>query len=405
LPYDLLDGVKVIELSMYAFAPASAAVLSDWGADVVKVVPPGTADPMMGDRVIGALPKVDTGVKFMWENLNRGKRCLCIDVSTPEGRDLLHRLIEQTDVFITNLLPDARKRFGLDYETLAAINPRLVYGRASGHGAEGPEREAGGFDHTDFWARCGIGHTVASTVGEFVPQPGPAMGDVSAGATLAGAISAALFKRERTGKGSLIDVSLLATGIWMNGPAVLAAALYDVPTIPRFNHADQPNPLVTAYTSKDGRDIYFAGIQTEKNWAEICDILECPELVSDPRFATGELRLENVRECIAALDVAFAKQDLEYWLPRLERCPVPWSLVQSSREALNDPQVVANGMVTTIEGDARSYPVAASPAQVDGKALTQTRAPQHGEHTEVVLMEYGLEWDEIEALKKAGAVN
>jgi len=186
---------------------------------------------------------------------------------------------------------------------------------------------------------------------------------------------------------------------------VLAAALYDVPTIPRFNHADQPNPLVTAYTSKDGRDIYFAGIQTEKNWAEICDILECPELVSDPRFATGELRLENVRECIAALDVAFAKQDLEYWLPRLERCPVPWSLVQSSREALNDPQVVANGMVTTIEGDARSYPVAASPAQVDGKALTQTRAPQHGEHTEVVLMEYGLEWDEIEALKKAGAVN
>lgn len=405
MPYDLLDGVRVIELSMYAFAPASAAVLSDWGADVVKVVPPGTADPMMGDRVIGGLPKIDTGIKFMWENLNRGKRCVCIDVSTPEGRDLLHRMVRQADVFITNLLPGARARFGLDYEALAAINPRLVYGRASGHGAEGPEREAGGFDHTDFWARSGIGHTIAASVGEFVPQPGPAMGDVTGGAHLAGAISAALFRRERTGKGGLIDVSLLSTGVWMNGPAILASHLYGVETIPRFAHADQPNPLVTAYTTRDGRDLYLAGVQTEKNWEQLCDILECPELVSDPRFATGEMRLANVRECIAALDAAFAKQDLVYWLPRMERCPVPWSLVQSSKEAFADPQVVANGMVTTIEGAARSYPVAASPAQVDGKPLSQTRAPQHGEHTEVVLMEYGVEWDEIEALKSARAIN
>ncbi|MCB2046987.1 MAG: CoA transferase [Novosphingobium sp.] len=405
MPYDLLDGVKVIELSMYAFAPASAAVLSDWGADVVKVVPPNTADPMMSGRVVGGLPDIDTGVMFMWENLNRGKRCVCIDVSTPEGRDLLHRMARRADVFITNLLPGARERFGVDPDTMAAINPRLIYGRATGHGERGPERERGGFDHTDFWARSGIAHTIANTMGEFVAQPGPAMGDVTAGAHLAGAIAAALYRRERTGKGAIIDVSLLSTGVWMNGPALQVSHLYGIPTIPRYRREDQPNPLVTAYATRDGRHIYIAGVQTEKKWEEFCAVLEADHLVGDPLLATGELRLANARYCSGKLDEAFARHDLDYWLERFQACPVPWAVVQSSAETYADRQVEANGMVTTIEGDTRSYPVAASPAQVDDKPLSQTRAPQHGEHTEVVLMEYGVEWDEIEALKKAGAVN
>ncbi len=301
--------------------------------------------------------------------------------------------------------PNARARFGLDYETLAEVNPRLVYGRASGHGAQGPEREAGGFDHTDFWARSGIGHTIATVVGEFVPQPGPAMGDVTAGAHLAGAICAALYRRERTGKGGLIDVSLLSTGVWMNGPAILASALYGVETIPRFAHADQPNPLVTAYTSRDKRDIYFAGIQTEKNWAEFCDILECTELVGDPRFATGELRLANVRECIAALDVAFAKQDLEYWLPRLERCPVPWSLVQSLGGGLCRPAGAGQrhghhdrGRHAKLSG--RGEPGAGGWQGAHANPRPAARRTYRGGADGI-----RVEWDEIEGLKAAGAVN
>ncbi len=157
MSYDLLDGVRVVELSLYAFAPSAAAVLADWGADVLKVVPPKQADPMMGTPIAG-LPEKDVGVAFMWEQLNRGKRCIGIDVSNPDGRAVLHDLVRDADVFLTNLLPGARERFGVDPDDLHAINPRLVYARATAHGALGPERDAGGYDHTDFWARAGLGH-------------------------------------------------------------------------------------------------------------------------------------------------------------------------------------------------------------------------------------------------------
>src|SRR5436190_5207740 len=156
MSYDLLDGVKVVELSLYAFAPSAAAVLADWGADVVKVVPPKVADPMMGTPIAG-LPATDVGIAFMWELLNRGKRCIAVDVSSTQGRTVLLDLVSEADVFITNLLPGARARFAIDAEDLHAVKPSLVYARATGHGSEGPERDAGGYDHTDFWARAGLG--------------------------------------------------------------------------------------------------------------------------------------------------------------------------------------------------------------------------------------------------------
>jgi crotonobetainyl-CoA:carnitine CoA-transferase CaiB-like acyl-CoA transferase len=172
MAYDLLEGIKVVELSMYAFAPVSAAVLSDWGAEVIKVVPPRNPDTLMGN-VIGGLPETDLDVAFMWEIMNRGKRCIGVDVSTEEGRAVLLDLVREADVFITNLLPDRRRRFRLDPDDLFAVNPGLLYGRASGHGDHGPERASGGYDHTDFWARTGIGHAASMVSGEFAPQIGP----------------------------------------------------------------------------------------------------------------------------------------------------------------------------------------------------------------------------------------
>lgn len=405
MPYDLLDGVKVVELSMYAFAPASAAVLADWGADVLKVVPPATADPMMSRTVIGGLPPKDVGVAFMWEQLNRGKRCIGLDVSTPDGHDILMDLVREADVFITNLLPDARRRFGVDVDDVLKANPGVIYARASGHGDQGPQRESGGFDHTDFWARTGIAHAASLAVGEFVPQPVPALGDLSSGAFMAGGIAAALFRRQRTGRGAVVDVSLMSSGMWASAPGVIASQLYGVDTIPRRSHADQPNPLVTAYTTRDGRQIYMSGIQTEKNFPAFAEIVGHPELVDDIRFATGPERLANARECIGFLDGIFRERDLADWVERFRPSPMPWAIVQTSAEAATDPQTVANGYVIAIEGEAGPYPVVASPAQFDNIRPTAQRAPDHGEHTEIVLMSLGLDWDTIARLKSQGAVN
>jgi crotonobetainyl-CoA:carnitine CoA-transferase CaiB-like acyl-CoA transferase len=404
MTYDLLAGVRVVEVSLYAFAPAAAAVLADWGADVVKVVPPKVADPMMGTPIAG-LPKPNIEVAFMWELLNRGKRCIGLDLSTDDGRAVLHDLVVGADVFITNLLPSARQRFGVDPDDLLALNPALVYARATGHGPEGPERDAGGYDHTDFWARSGIGHAASQVSDEFVPQPVPAMGDLASGVTLAGAVAAALHRRGVTGKGAVIDVSLLSTALWMGGPAVVASQLYGVDTIPRMRHVDLPNPLVAAYATRDGRLVYLAGIQTEGHFENFCEVVDRKDLLDDPRFATGADRLANRGELITLLDALFATRDLADWAVALQGLTTPWTVVKTAAEAATDPQVVANHFVTQVDGPAGRYPLVASPAQFDGAPPSLRPAPDHGQHTEEVLLELGRSWEQIAALKAAGAVN
>jgi crotonobetainyl-CoA:carnitine CoA-transferase CaiB-like acyl-CoA transferase len=231
MPYNLLAGIRVVEASMYAFAPSAGAVLADWGADVIKVVPPETMDPMNGNPVAG-LPDREVGVAFMWEITNRGKRCVGVDQRTEGGQRVMASLVGSADVFITNLLPSARRRFRVDVDDLTAIRPGLIYARASGHGPRGPESDAGGFDHTDFWARTGMAQAASQVSDEFVPQPGPALGDLASGAFLAGGIAAALFRRERTGEGAVVDVSLQSSGMWMFSPGVVASQLYDIDAIP-----------------------------------------------------------------------------------------------------------------------------------------------------------------------------
>jgi crotonobetainyl-CoA:carnitine CoA-transferase CaiB-like acyl-CoA transferase len=403
MTYDLLDGIRVVEVSMYAFAPSCAAVLADWGADVIKVLPTEVDDPMRGTPIAG-LPKIDPGIAFMYEQLNRGKRCMAIDVASEGGRGVLHDLVATADVVVTNLLPNARARFRMDVDDLLAVKPELIYARASGHGPLGPEAEAGGFDHTDFWARTGMAHAAGMVSDEFVPQPGPAMGDLAAGGFLAGGIAAALLRRERTGRGAVVDVSLLSSGVWMFSPAIVAAPLYGIDAIPRNRHRDLPNPFVGAYCTSDGREIYFAGVQTEGHFDNFCAAVDRPDLLDDPKFRTGKDRLAHARECIAELDALFATRTLEQWLEVLPRLTTPWTVVQSAGDAAVDPQVEANHYLATVEGGPVDYRLGASPAQFDGEAPTLRAGPGHGEHTDEILAELGHSEEEILELKISGAV-
>lgn len=404
MSYDLLADVRVIEVSMYAFAPAAGAVLADWGADVVKVVPVEHADPMLSTDAIAGLPKREHGLAFMWQLLNRGKRCIALDLSTDPARQILHELIAGADVFITNLLPDARRRFALEPEELLAAHPRLVYARASGHGPEGPERDDGGFDHTDFWARTGIAHAASQVSDEFVPQPIPAMGDLSSGAFLAGGIAAALFRRERTGVGGIVDVSLLSSGMWVGQPSIVASRLYDVPTIPRMRHAESANAFVGAYRTRDDRLVNMAGIRTDTGFDEFCALIGRPDIADDARFATAMDRYEHRRALIEIMDDVFAERDLADWVEVLRQFDTPWTVVKTAAEAAADPQAAANHYLVPVSGHAVDFELVPSPAQFDERAPTLTPAPEHGQHTEEVLLALGRTWDDIAKLQSESVI-
>jgi crotonobetainyl-CoA:carnitine CoA-transferase CaiB-like acyl-CoA transferase len=237
-----------------------------------------------------------------------------------------------------------------------------------------------------------------------VPLLGPAFGDLTSGAFLAGGIAAALFRRERTDRGAVVDVSLLSSGMWVLSPGVVASRLYDIDTIPRFRHTEAPNPLVAVYTTRDRRQIYLSGIQTERHFENFCEVVDRRDLLDDPRFATGAARLEHAAECIEVIDGIFAGRTLTEWRHCLTKLTTPWMVVQTAAEASRDPQVTANGIVVDVDGRDRVFPLVASPAQFDDVPPELARAPDHGEHTEEVLVELGRSWDEIAQLKERGAV-
>jgi crotonobetainyl-CoA:carnitine CoA-transferase CaiB-like acyl-CoA transferase len=402
--YDILDGIRVVELSMYAFGPSACAVLGDWGADVVKVGHPSFQDPMRGIPVAGLPPREDD-LSFTWEILNRNKRSAAIDISLAAGRDVLDDLLREADVFVTNLLPDSRARLRLDVDDVRAVNADIIYGRATGHGARGPDRERGAFDHTSFWCRSGIGHAASATVDEFVPLVGPAFGDLASGFVLASGIVGAILKRQRTGRPSVVDASLLATGMWMFSPAIVASGIYGIETLPRQRHADLTHALVAAYTTADGRQVYLAGVRTDGDWANLCDCLDRPDLTHDARFDTPKGRLDHNRELIEELDATFARRTLDEWRPALRELRTPWTIAQTAAEAAADPQVAANDYLVPVRAQGRTpISLVASPVQFDESPPELRPAPEHGADTEALLLELGRTWEDIGALKSAGVI-
>jgi crotonobetainyl-CoA:carnitine CoA-transferase CaiB-like acyl-CoA transferase len=381
-----LTGVRVVELGVVMAGPATAAILADWGADVVKLEP-REGDPQRGNAE-PAYFRLD----------NRGKRSVALDLKTERGREIVLQLLGGADVFVTNLRPSALERLGLDWASLWARFPRLVYAAISGYGT-GSEADRPGYDMGAFWSRTGTALALTARGGE-PPFQRPGMGDHTTAVNTAAGICAALLARERTGAGQRVGTSLVRTGVYFNGSdlAVLARG----GSAGTRSRRIMGNPLLGAYRAADDRWFWLLGVQAGRHWPAVTRAIGRPELAADPRFATAEQLFRNRRDVMALLDEAFATRPLAEWEDVFLREDVWYERVQTPEEAVADPGLAEAGAFRETEDGDRTVATPVDFSTLDpGPA---PRAPEAGEHTEEVLLELGWTWEQLVDLKDEGVI-
>ena len=396
-----MEGIRVLEVAMYGFVPSAGAVMADWGADVLKVEHAVTGDPQRGLRQTGAY-KIEGDPNPNFEHANRGKRSIGLDVSTPDGLEVLYELAARSDVFLTNFLPPARQRFKIDVADIRNVNPKIIYARGSALGPRGNEANRGGYDMTAFWSRGTSAASLTPPNLDGLINPPPAYGDTISGTNLAGGIAAALFKRERTGEPSVVDVSLLGSGLWAMGHALAVSLHLDKSWVapPLGAHGAMSNPLSGLYKTADGRYLSLVMLQPGKYWRDVCEHIGRPDLAGDPRFDSAAKLAANCDEACKILAEVFAGKTLAEWAEILATLAGPWAPVQDTLQAGKDAQARANEYFLQAGG----LELVSSPVQFDVTAPHLGPAPSFAAQTEEVLQEIGLDWDRIIALKAAGAV-
>ena len=398
----LLAGIKVIDAGSFIAAPATATIMADLGADVIKLEPP-SGDPFRQLRHAPGNPPCE--VDYGWLMDNRNKRGLALDLKTEAGRGALHRLIRDTDVFVTNTPLAARERLGIGYEDLAAHNERLIYASLTAYGERGPERLDTGFDSTALWARSGLMDMVRPAPDSPPAKSLPGMGDHPTAITLYAAVATALLRRERTGRGGYVATNLMANGLWWNGlhaQAMLCGA--EFPRRP--GREDAPSALHNFYRTADGRWLQLVVIPEDKRWPRLARAVGRPDLVRDPRFATREARHANPRALVRALDEAFASADLAEWRRRLAEHGVSCGVISTLRDIPEDRQMRESGALTALDDpEAGAEYVVSSPLWIDGAPrASPSRPPGLGEHSVEILREHGFSAEDVERLREAGAI-
>ncbi|HEX7166938.1 MAG TPA: CoA transferase [Acidimicrobiales bacterium] len=397
-----LDGVTVLEIANWVAAPSAGALMADMGADVVKV------EPLSGDSMRGRLrqPSSPEGAAAMdvpFHLSNRGKRSIAVDLNDARGGALVRELAGRADVVLTNLLPARLARFGLAPDDLMPAYPRLVYALVTGYGSTGDDADRIAFDLTAFFARGAIMSLVGEP-GEPPPQFRPGQGDHPTGLALLSAILAALFVRERTGEGQLVETALLRTAAWTIGCDVATALVDHKQPTPR--RRDQAiSPMNTRYRCADGRWLNLSA-RDQDVWPRFCEAIGRPDLGRDPRFATALDRFRNNEMVVAILDEHFGSEPYEHWAPRLDRSGVVWAKVAELPDLVGDPQARALGMFVPVEHPTgATFETLAAPFTMSSSTVeVRGRAPEIGEHTRLVLADFGVEPLRIDALAEAGVV-
>lgn len=396
----LLEGLRVVELASYIAAPGAGGILADWGADVIKIEAPA-GDPM---RNFFDGMDAEAHGNPVFELDNRGKRGVVLDISRPEGRDAAIKLALTADIFLTNVRPGSLKRAGLDYDSLNALNPSLIYCSLTGYGLQGEDADRAGMDVAAFWSRAGVGSITAPKGVDPFPIR-TAMGDHITSLSTVAAILAAVHERHGTGKGRLVETSLLRTGVYSIGSDMAIQLRFGklASTRPR---AQAVQPLANFFKTADGRWICLLVRTGGKDWPQIAAAVGRPDLVENPQFASSRARRENGPALVEILDAAFAGYSYEDMAARLDEYDITWAPYQTPGELTRDPQADAAGcFVETPDGKGGSFRSPASPARFSGYDDTpKSGPPSLGQHTDAVLAELGYSASEIAALHESKAV-
>jgi crotonobetainyl-CoA:carnitine CoA-transferase CaiB-like acyl-CoA transferase len=432
-----LEGIKVIDISQVVAVPVAARHLADFGADVIKIEHPKRGDFWRRNAArTAALPTpiIDHG----FENWNRNKRSIGVDIASEEGQKIIYHLVEKADVFVNNLRPWEKEKYKLGYDVLKKINPRIIYGTVTGLGKNGPEKDMPGFDVNTYFYRAGIRY-VMTPVGYQELSFRAGFGDTIAGMSLFAGVMTALYNREKTGMGQEVDISLFHTGIYQISSDISGVLItkQDVKGAPQatanidperakiraeliaevekasgrladFNRESLINSInAVIYRSKDGKNMYFSALQPESYWGKVCRAIGQPELEHDPRFETQDLRHQNHIPLYHILKEAFSRRNFEEWKQKLNENSIPWAPEQRLPEVIEDPQAVANNIFPVIEHPTwGKVPIIASPINLSETPATYRKpAPEFSQHTEEIMLEYGYGWEDIAHFKDKGVIS
>ena len=393
----ILDGIRVLEIANWLAAPAAGALLCDLGAEVIKVEP-HRGDPWRGYRL-------GDPENYAFEQDNRGKRGIALDLSKPGSREIVHRIAKTSDVFVTNLLPRRRERFGVTYDDLKGLNSRLIYLSFTGYGEKGPMYDRLGMDFGAFWSRSGIMNLMGWPDEPPILQRG-GMGDHSTSLGLLAGVLGALYHRERTGEGQEIWGSLFGTGVWVIGTDLQRTLVSGRDAVRRPYRHENLSPITNWYQAKDGKWLILENPNPNPYWQRACRALGLPDLENVPEYSTVEGLEANCVELNALFDRIFATKTRNEWAPLLTENEVIWAPIQNLLEVSGDAQAEAIEAYETVEhpeyGEYRviNFPVKFGATENGARGP----APLVGQHTEEVLLEYGYSWEEIEGLKDEGVI-